>query len=498
MKNLINFIAILSVCVFFSTCGDSASKPKTYHVSVSGNDANNGSESKPWKTFERIPMDKLKPGDTIFLAAGDLFEASWKINSLSGSKELPIVITSDAKNPATINSGDAFGLWLENSKHVKIENLHFTGSGRKSGNTQPGVYLVNCNETTVSHLDIQGYQKSGLHIHVSSDIVAGHINAHNNGFSGILVSGIYKRKDTSRNIHIHDCVATNNPGDPTVLDNHSGNGILVGNSTHVVIEFCAATENGWDMPRTGNGPVGIWAFECDDVLIQYCIAYRNKTQKGAADGGGFDFDGGVTNSIMQYNLSYENEGAAFGIFQFEGASPWYNNIVRYNISVNDGSVSAANAAIFIWNANDDPSQFRDCYIYNNTVYNKKGAAISYEPQSKHSNFHFYNNIFVVEDKFIEGTESAGTFEANNWYSFSSNRQPLKGTNNQTILPQFKNPERFEITDPRKLPFLDAFQIPGPSPMKTSGIDLKERFGWQTGDKDFNGRPALINGMGACQ
>ena len=70
-------------------------------------------------------------------------------------------------------------------------------------------------------------------------------------------------------------------------------------SAQVLIEYCTATNNGWDMPRTGNGPVGIWAYESDSVLIQRCIAYRNKTQKGAADGGGFDFDGGMTNSIIR-------------------------------------------------------------------------------------------------------------------------------------------------------------------------------------------------------
>ena len=70
-------------------------------------------------------------------------------------------------------------------------------------------------------------------------------------------------------------------------------------SAQVLIEYCTATNNGWDMPRTGNGPVGIWAYESDSVLIQRCIAYRNKTQKGAADGGGYNFDGGMTNSIIR-------------------------------------------------------------------------------------------------------------------------------------------------------------------------------------------------------
>ena len=87
-------------------------------------------------------------------------------------------------------------------------------------------------------------------------------------------------------------------------------------------------------------PVGIWAYEADSVTIQHCIAYRNKTSKGSEDGGGFDLDGGTTNSTIQYCLTYENEGSGFGIFQYDGASPWKNNTVRFNISVNDGLVSS--------------------------------------------------------------------------------------------------------------------------------------------------------------
>ena len=80
------------------------------------------------------------------------------------------------------------------------------------------------------------------------------------------------------------------------------------------------------MPRIGNGPVGIWADEASNVTIQYCISHPINTAKGAKDGGGFDFDGGITNSIIQYCLSYENQGAGYGLFQYAGASPWHNNV----------------------------------------------------------------------------------------------------------------------------------------------------------------------------
>ena len=191
----------------------------------------------------------------------------------------------------------------------------------------------------------------------------------------------------------------NNPGDPTNLKNHSGNGIVVGHCTKILIDSCVATNNGWDMPRIGNGPVGIWCYEADSVIIQHCISYRNKTSVGAADGGGFDLDGGVTNSIIQYCLSYENQGSGYCIFQYWDASPWYNNVIRFNISENDGLVSDSRAGMYIWNSSRDKNQFYNCDVYNNTIYNSKQAALAFSETSEHKNFRFFNNIFIASAGF---------------------------------------------------------------------------------------------------
>ncbi|TMI80588.1 MAG: right-handed parallel beta-helix repeat-containing protein, partial [Bacteroidetes bacterium] len=181
----------------------------------------------------------------------------------------------------------------------------------------------------------------------------------------------------SANIKIVNCRADNNPGDPSNLQNHSGNGILVGNCRNVLIDYCTASNNGWDMPRIGNGPVGIWAYEADSVVIQHCIAYRNKTAKGAADGGGFDLDGGVTNSIIQYCLSYENWGSGYGIFQYDGADKWYNNTVRYCVSINDGLVTDHACGMLIWNGSNVGSDFTRFQAYNNVFYNDKKYAFAF-------------------------------------------------------------------------------------------------------------------------
>ena len=235
----------------------------------------------------------------------------------------------------------------------------------------------------------------------------------NNGFCGIYITG--SNDDKSKNILVKDCKAENNPGDPTMLDNHSGNGILAGWSDSVLIDHCVATNNGWDMPRTGNGPVGIWAYESNAVTIQYCISYRNKTSKGGKDGGGFDLDGGVTNSVIQYCLSYENEGAGYGLFQYWGASLWHHDTVRYCISINDATTTEGSGGIFVWNGVNDSVQLADCAVYNNVVYSTHAPAIQFEPMSANKNFLFVNNIFVGKGPVVHGPSSGERFIGNVWW-----------------------------------------------------------------------------------
>ncbi len=340
------------------------------------------------------------------------------------------------------------------------------------------------------------------------------VNAFNNGFAGIHVLGRGSKTDC-RDIYIAQCRAENNPGDPTVLNNHSGNGILVGNCTNVLIEYCTATNNGWDMPRKGNGPVGIWAYEADQVVIQHCLSYKNKTSAGSTDGGGFDFDGGVTNSTIQYCLSYGNQGAGFGLFQFVGASPWYNNTIRYNISENDGMVSSAKAGVYVWNGLRDTTQVKDCYFYNNVIYNEDGASISYAPEFEHTHFNFYNNIFVGRNQLIIGRYSGSVFKGNNWWSITKgfNIKELKKLedwrtrtgqellNNEpvgsNINPEFPFPGQATITSHTQLKTFFNYQLPAESVLSIGGIDLQTNFGIDAGGLDFNNQAAKANGVGAA-
>jgi hypothetical protein len=493
-----------------------SNKRNTFYFSVNGNDKNDGSLLYPLKSISFLNKIDLNGGDSILFKGGEIFTGNINLKtSTNGKAESPVVITSYGNANAIIDAGNGTAVTVYQSTYINISNFTCKGSGRKNGNTKHGMLISNCDNINISNIDISGFQKSGLQLYSCTNVTANKIYAHHNGAAGIGVEGDFQNKLSTHNIYITNCMAENNPGDPTNLDNHSGNGIVAGHCTNLVIDHCIATNNGWDMPRIGNGPVGIWCYEADSVIIQHCISYRNKTSVGGADGGGFDLDGGVTNSIIQYCLSYENQGSGYCMFQYRGASPWHNNVIRFNISENDGLVSDSRAGVYVWNSSKDDKQFYDCDFYNNTIYNSRQAALSFSETSQRKNFRFFNNIFIAKDSLIKGKKSNDIFIANDWWSIENKfnadgindfktwmtrnnieqlNGKLKGLN---IMPPFKNAGNTTVTNVNQLSIFDSYKIVSPSPVIQSGIDLHALFNINIGDIDFNDSPINKNYLGAC-
>jgi hypothetical protein len=512
------FFAVLILGLFACSkrfgCHDAAAQSsRAYYLSPSGRDDNEGTVNSPWQTLKKINSIRLQPGDSVLLEGGSRFPGTLQPDSASrGTASAPIFIGSYGNGHAIISAGNDSAMVCYKNSYLVIKNLDMTGSGRKAGNIKDGLLLADCDHITADSLDISGFQKAGLMIYDSKHIVVSYIHAHDNGAAGITVEGSQGKKG-SADIRILYCRAENNPGDPTNLTNHSGNGIVAGHCTGLLIDHCTATNNGWDMPRIGNGPVGIWCYETDSAVIQHCLAYRNKTSVGGADGGGFDLDGGVTNSIVQYNLSYGNQGSGYCIFQYWGASPWYNNVFRYNISENDGLVSDSRAGIYVWNSSGDPAQFHDCLVYNNTIYNSQQAAISFSETSARKQFAFYNNIFVGKDSLIRGDKGKDIFQGNDWWSIARGFNADKLTDfaawtkkyqveiksgalvGFNLDPHFRSPGKLQLTDFPDPAAFDAYDIPDNSVLRSRGIDLKS-LGIATGGLDFNQQAAPAAGIGA--
>ena len=510
---LITFLISVTCCkssrndkkTFDSGSDDSG---KGYYIDgTKGNDNNPGTIQKPIKTIGELNLRLQKKAGNVHFFAGQVFYGTLVLKGIKGEGINPIILNSVGVGRAEINSGISEAILIENCQYITITNLDIKGNGRNNGNKTSGLSISHSSHCKVENVKTEGFQKSGVYLYDCHDSEVRKVFAYDNGFCGIDIIG--SARDQSRNIMIQDCKAENNPGDPTNLDNHSGNGILVGVSDSVTIDHCSATNNGWDMPRQGNGPVGIWTWESDHITIQYCISYRNKTSRNANDGGGFDLDGGVTNSVIQYCLSYENQGAGYGLFQYAGASDWSNNIVRYCVSINDAQTTAGAGGFFIWNGSDESDQLTNCMINNNIVYNSVVPLVSFEKSSKHINFKFCNNIFLGSDIPISGIYTGSSFLGNDWWNTKGGKKFMKFGNlaewaietgqemlegkvvGMNIDPKFKGPLVTDITDPYQLNTLYGYTLQADSPLKNKGMDLKSMFGTEIPGKDFFGNPVPL-------
>ena len=428
MKYQLNLNRLLAVCIMFLI--GCSSPQSTYYVdSQSGEDTNPGTLKKPFKTIEKVNSLQLQAGNSVFFAGGQEFSGTIKLTGLTGTIEKSILIGSYGNGRAILNGENENAVLADNCAWLQVKNLVVKGNGRLDGNTGSGVEFRKVQHCLIDSLEASGFLWSGVKVVGGKNLRITNVYAHDNGFSGINVEsdgqdsgGLEGSGQKSfRNLYIGNCVAENNPGCPMVKDNHSGNGILIGGVTNGTIEYCEAMGNGWDMPREGNGPVGIWAYQSDSITIQHCYSHDNLTSEKGKDGGGFDFDGGITNSVMQHNFSANNEGPGYGLFQYSGASAWKNNIVRNNISYNDGRKNGQ-AGFLMWIADDMPDSMSDCQVYENTVVNCYGHAVNFEP-GNYPGFNFRNNVFLLTGhslSFVNGKYNGAVFADNQ--AWSANRK----------------------------------------------------------------------------
>jgi len=475
-----------------------------YHVSSTGNDSNPGTAERPWRSIEKVNGVRFAPGDTIRFQGGHRFPGAIVLDRIDG-----LTVTSYGEGPAIIDGVNGTGLKASACNDLTVTNLTFTGSGRKAGNTADGVVVTDSNGLKIDHVEVRGFRGGGLQLDGIHNARISNVHAHDNGFAGISV-GWHKR---SSRVRIDHCVARNNPGDPSNLTNHSGNGIVVAATDDAVIEYCHAFHNGWDMPRKGNGPVGIWVWDVDRAIIQHCISHDNRSP--GDDGGGFDLDGGATNSILQYNLSYNNDGPGYFLCQFPGAGDFKNNIIRYNISHNDGVQNNRRSGIDVFSASPNAS---DCRVYNNTVFNDHGPAVGFCGLPM-PNVTFSNNLFLCSGDVVGGEAQRGRFENNIYWSVDGRGLLFDGhdtlqewaeTTGQekagdTIVGKNLDPkvnqlnevhEVQTLTDPTRLPDLKAYKLQPDSPCLKAGTPIENN-----GGRDFWGNPVPQDDrptIGACE
>lgn len=431
MKRQSIFCALLLFCLRI------CAQDKTYYISSSGSDTNSGlAATSPWQTLDAVNNLNLKSGDSILLEGGQIFTGSLQLDANDmGTAANPIVISSYGNSKATIYSINNTAIFGFNTGGIRISNLILKGDG----SNYDGIgFLLNQTSSDIDYIfidsvEVFNFGGRGLLIGVyDTDKGFNHIRVlhssfHDNSIAGLETFGAYPLF-SSTDVRISYCKFYNNTGKITSTS-ITGNGVVLSGIDGGVIEYCEAYNNGENNRSTGGGPVGIWVYDAKNVAIQYSESHHNKAGL-YKDGGGFDIDGGSQFCTIQYCYSHDNEGAGFALVEYGSPNEFTDNIIRYNVSQNDGRKNGFGAVIIY--AVDVQHPVKNSEVYNNTIYINASNLINGAPSAlsilskNFASVTVRNNIFYVADgvDLLNSLFSHSTLELslqnNNYFSLNGN------------------------------------------------------------------------------
>src|SRR6185312_74295 len=154
----------------------------------------------------------------------------------------------------------------------------------------------------------------------------------------------------------------------SVIHDVGGDGLLLTTLKHGLIENNVAWNTGMQPTETIGTPDGIWAWMCEDCIVQDNEGYF--TDSPGVDGGVFDIDYGNINNVVQYNYAHDSQGYCASVFGSAGpVGNSVNSEIRYNLCVNNGRsprLAKRQGAIYISTWNN--GYLDGVKIHHNTIY----------------------------------------------------------------------------------------------------------------------------------
>ena len=417
--------------------GEAVSNPNGrvfYLDAVLGKDANNGSApDRAWKTLGRASK-RYEPGDWILLRAGQTFEGQLELSGQSGEAGKPIKIgtydTENEEDRAKIDcSFYSSAIELSSCSHIELENLEITGDG---GGTKPDRRGVHCsrwgntgaseslhfNNLYVHDLFAPASKNSDGKrptMHEGTAFQFSSPNAESAHFRDIRIENCRVENVSTHGIILHkwpdegQVSAATFHEDIVIVDNQfrklGGDGIVTAGCKNVYIARNLIEEPGcFDDTRMKGRGDGLWTWYTYNAIAEY---NQFTGAKGRLDCAGMHVDIGSRDNIFQYNLSMDNEG---GFCEIIGNA--YNNVYRYNVSINDGGreegqneygqYKGPSVVIMLsgYMADRLGADVKEgpyhSYIYNNTIYTKASIDANFTVDHSARGALIANNLFIID------------------------------------------------------------------------------------------------------
>jgi hypothetical protein len=359
----------------------------TYYVSPEGSDANSGtSTTAAWRTLAQIARSTFHAGDSILFEGGKQFTGCLEISRqiARGTARKPVTIGAYGQGKFKLKADCANGrkaaIDVVGASGITIQDCVLSGD---SGRTPYGIWIHNpfaevAKNITVQRCDISGFYTTADKEMGAEIFVTGHPGG---GLDGVNIidnvlhgadgptspdnNGLYGygRNKNVRNILYQGNVIYDIGGKPGGFNGGEGNGMIANGVTNGVIQHNVAFNLGANVDTCG-GPTGLWAYNASHITIQFNEVYNVKPKKfrKGCDWDGFDLDGHVTDSVIQYNYAHDNWGAGLAVY-IEGE--WARNTIRYNVAINNATSWGASYFGNVVIANG--GEGTDLRIYNNTL-----------------------------------------------------------------------------------------------------------------------------------
>src|SRR5215210_1338434 len=468
----------------------------TYYVSPEGDDRATGTATgSAWRTPARVGAVDLEPGDRVLFEGGETFAGGVDLAAAdAGTAAEPVVVGSYGDGRATLVPGERPGLYAQDAGGLVVRDLRLKGPGLEAGETDGVVIYAHgpwghrFPRVRVERVEATGFGRWGVAIGSWAGpagfdgIDVADVDAHANALGGILTYA--QQRAAHRSVTVRRSRAWDNPGRAGLARN-SGNGIVLGGVDGGLIEGSIAHDNGGreDAPE---GPVGIWTYASRGVVIQGNESYGNRTG-GMADGGGFDLDDAVADSVVQYNRASDNDGAGFLVANPSRDPVHAGNVVRFNLSQGDARRNGY-AGITLW------GRTAGLDVYHNTVTGPAAAVRSSDLGD--GSVALRNNVLVTTPDgavvSVAADAIATVFQGNAyWASGGALRFDWAGKRHAGLdaWRTASGQERLGSTptgidaDPM---LVGAAPAPG-SPLIGAALDL-EPFGIDAGERDLLGAP----------
>lgn len=410
-------------------CSTSLRKARTIYIDpVNGDDKNNGtSESKPLKTLNKASQLTYGPGDKILIKRGTTSTRGSLTVIGSGVEGKPITIGAYGKGDCPIikaRGGSAISYYGDN---VKISDIWFTNETGEMGIdiicAKPGanknITITNCKFYDINNnLKYTTHDSGGITVSANgwqANWLDG-VKIENNKFERVGRCAVYVYshwssrisdvKTANKNKYVSDTNGWYPNLNVVVRKNHfkdsNGDSIVLSGCKGGLAEYNTVAGSKLLVNAGDIHFAAIWGYTCTDTIFQYNEVYGIKSGNGGDDLQAYDLDASNYNCIYQYNYSHDNAGG-FMLFCGLGKSnrgDTANNIVRYNLSVNDGCDPQKPRAVFTFTG-----QVHNNQIYNNTVYlggNEETRLLwfadwSYGKFGGSYDNSFFNNIFYGKD-----------------------------------------------------------------------------------------------------